>query len=638
MSARPALLKKLAASSNFAVERAVELALPGAAPREQAELAEVLLERNQRAGWVAMIRSFHLLAEPIRQKILQRPRDLFGPLADTMQDAEGHARENVISIVKQCTDVRLAYLLAEALMDARAEVRSLAGNSLLEIVRRHWQLTRTNAASDMPPDAEQGQQVRRALEVALRQFKTHRQPNVILAALLIERQQDATLWAYFHDPYDDRTRAATIILRAPADPALATSLLLALGSGLKPAATAGLSAVESPEVAAAIAENSFRLLDPALREPAHFVTHLKILATLRKDPPWNIGNWPHWLRLIEAVGMQPADKLAWLTRFLESAPDLPQAVGWKMMTARALAQTDLPDAAVPLGKLSGDADERVARFAARYLVRTHRADWRQRAADVLPKSPHNSVRRLGSQLRPTGREPDATPGKTHAARGFERAWNEYEKMPPAVQHTTARTVAADAAFNEQLRAKLQGPFADAAQALKMLASLPDLGPYRNQIIALCGNSEPRIAAMAVKLVGRLGDPKLKDLLEAAAHHADARVRANAVESMEELHIADRSQRVLAMLNSRHSRERANAIKAIGSFDFNTAKECLARMLTDPSPLHRMSALWVVGQLNLIEIMRQVSNIARRDPNLRVRGRAAEMMETLGGTVARASRP
>jgi hypothetical protein len=101
-----------------------------------------------------------------------------------------------------------------------------------------------------------------------------------------------------------------------------------------------------------------------------------------------------------------------------------------------------------------------------------------------------------------------------------------------------------------------------------------------------------------------------------------------------LHIADNSQRVLAMLNSRHSRERANAIKAIGSFDFNTAKECLSRMLPDSSPLHRMSALWVVGQLNLIEVLRQVSNISRRDPNLRVRSRAAEMIETLGGTVSR----
>jgi HEAT repeat protein len=102
--------------------------------------------------------------------------------------------------------------------------------------------------------------------------------------------------------------------------------------------------------------------------------------------------------------------------------------------------------------------------------------------------------------------------------------------------------------------------------------------------------------------------------------------------MEELHVADRSQQVLTMLNSRHNRERANAIKAIGQFNFATARECLLRMLADANPLHRVSALWVVGQLDLLEIMRQVSAIARRDPNLRVRKRAADMLETLSGNV------
>jgi HEAT repeat protein len=137
----------------------------------------------------------------------------------------------------------------------------------------------------------------------------------------------------------------------------------------------------------------------------------------------------------------------------------------------------------------------------------------------------------------------------------------------------------------------------------------------------------------VRLVGRLEDPRLKDLLEAAAQHTDARVRANAVESMEDLHLADRSQQVLAMLNSRHSRERANAIRSLGKCNFATARECLQRMLADPNPLHRMSALWVVAQLNMLETMRQVSHIARRDPNHRVRKQAAEMLETLSGSIA-----
>src|SRR5262249_49579964 len=141
MSARPAILKKLIESRNTSAERAVEIALAAASPKEQTELADVLVQRNRRAGWVNLIRTFHTLDNAIRQKLLSRPRDLFGPLAETIQDSDGPTRENVITIVQRCADVRLVYLLAEALMDSRPEVRTLAGNSLLEAVRRHWHST-----------------------------------------------------------------------------------------------------------------------------------------------------------------------------------------------------------------------------------------------------------------------------------------------------------------------------------------------------------------------------------------------------------------------------------------------------------------------------------------------------------------
>jgi hypothetical protein len=632
MSIRADILKTLVASPNAAAERAVEAALQVSTGAEQAELADVLLERNRRAGWVALIRAFDKLDPFTQEKLLTRPRDLFGPLAETLHDAQGLARENVIAIVQRCTDVRLVYLLAEALMDSRPEVRTIAGNSLLEAVRRHWKAAHAGPDA-LPPAPEDYEQLRKAVDIALRHYKTHRQNSALLAALIHERRQDADIWLLFQDPYDDRTRAATILMRAPGEPALAVAVLLALGSSLKPAAIAGLAGVESPLLASAIAAESYRLLDPALREPAQGVTHLKMLPALRKELPWNLSNWLSWLRLIEGVGLQPAERLTWLTRLVQSAPRGPESCAWKICAARAIAETGLADAASPLATLAADPDARVARCAGRLLLHRRHADWRERAAAILPMSPHASVRRLLENTRIVRNDPPGAPARTPAARGFERAWTNYQNMPPAVQHATARTLATDPALDEQLRIKFLGNVEEVAQALRMISALVNLAPYRNQIISLCGHFDPRIAAIAVRLVGRLEDPQLKDLLEAAAHHVDARVRASAVESMEELHIADRSQQVLAMLNSRHSRERANAVKALGRFNFATARECLERMLTDPNPLHRMSALWVVERLNIVETMRRVSGMARRDPNLRVRKRAGEMLETLSGAFA-----
>ena len=287
------------------------------------------------------------------------------------------------------------------------------------------------------------------------------------------------------------------------------------------------------------------------------------------------------------------------------------------------------------------------RSACRYLLSAGRhTEWRGLAAGTT--SPHLSVRRMAGMVHVSGSGRTGvatvaervtavvgTAGSGGAADpGFgPRLGQNIPEMPAAVQHSTARAAAAtDPLFLEQMKVKLaSGATLEVAQGLKMIGVLPNLAAYRAQIIRLCGHADVRVAAAAVKLVGRLEDPRLKDLLEFAAQHADPRACGRTLlRSMAALHIADRSQQVLTMLESRHNRERANAIKAISEFDFVTARECLQRMLTDQNPLHRISALWVVQQLHLPGLFRQVSSLARRDPNVRVRKRAAEMVETLTG--------
>ena len=616
MSQRQAIMEQLIRSKNQAVERTIELVFAHGTLDEQRELAEVLLKRNNRAGWVALIRSFDRLDDSIKAWLVERPKDLFGPLSESMQNSTGPARENVIRIVRHCAEVRLVYLLAESLMDSRTDVRELAGKSLLEAVHRYHAQRLERMTGEIEHDPEEVVQLRRAIDFSLRQYRTHRQASAVNAALIFERQQDSQTWAYFQDTYDDLTRCATTILRAPKDPALAAATLLALGSPLKPAAMAGVSGAEEPELCQALASESYRLIDPVLREVAAGIPHLKMMASTKREAAWNGANWTAWLRMIDCVGLPATQRLVWLQKMLEQACAEPEMTAWRLAIMRSLAETGLPEAFKTILPLGTDPDERVARCAARYLLSRRQANWREHAA-VLLKSPHLSVRRMVS-MDSTGNE------------DFGKLWHEYPKLPPAVQYSAAReTSANDEQFITQLKAKLaSAQVADVAQGLKMAGGLLDVSAYRGQLIALCGHAAPRISSLAVKLIGRLDDPKLRDLLEAAAHHADPRVRANAVESMESLHIADRSQEVLKMINSRHNRERANAIKAISQFDFSTARECLAKMLGDSNPLHRISALWVVNELNLLEIVRQTNSMARRDPNARVRKRASEMLDSI----------
>lgn len=625
-----AILQQLAASNNSAVERTIEATLPHAPAEEQGQLAEVLLSRSRRGGWVALIRTFDRLDGALQDRLVARPREIYGPLSEAMQDSTGPGRSNVIRIVRRCADNRMIYLLAQALMDGRGDVREQAGEALLESVRRYRRGLGDGEAPESARVREDTVQLRRALEFGLRQFRTHRQPAAVIATLICERQHETQTWAYFHDANEGLTRAATAILRQLAEPALAGATLLALGSALKPAAMAGLSGAENPAICAALAGESYRLVDPILREGAMAIGHVKMLGSPDGPVRWTKATWPAWLRLIENVGIPAVLRQAWLMRMLEDADNVSDA-GWKLSVMRPLAELGLAEAGAVLARLAADPDVRVARSAARHLLTRRHPEWRVHAGALL-SSPHVAVRTLVSMSKAGGVAGGAG-GET-----FGGLWHDYRKLPPAVQFTAARTVSTTTEqFPEQLRLKLtSAAVAAVAQGLRMLSSLTSLVDYRGQIIALCGHKDSRIAAIAVKLIGRLADPRLRDLLEAAAHHEDARVRANAVESMESLDIADRSQQVITLLNSRHSRERANAIKAMSQFNFSTARECLARMLADPNPVHRVSALWVVEQLQFLEIIRQVHFVARRDPNVRIRRRAGELLANITNSVSAAS--
>ena len=75
-------------------------------------------------------------------------------------------------------------------------------------------------------------------------------------------------------------------------------------------------------------------------------------------------------------------------------------------------------------------------------------------------------------------------GNSFLAKSFNKAWSEYQKMPPAVQHNTARTVATDPAFADQLRKKLaSGSPQEIGQGLKMLVALPSVAAFRKELIA-----------------------------------------------------------------------------------------------------------------------------------------------------------
>ncbi len=616
MTVRADILERISKTRNGAAETVLAQALALATVQEQRPIVDILIQRGQRGGWIALIRYFDRLSDEDRARILAQPRELFGPLAEVMGDATGNGRENAIRIMRESADPKLVTLLTDALTDPRPEVRELAGQTLLDAVRRFRTGGWENWATDLP-------EIQRAVEVALRGFKAHRQQSALMAAFIFERQLDSPMWTIFNDQYAEATKAGNIILRQLADPSLASGAFLALGSALKVAALTGIAGCDQPAVIEALLREAYRLTDPKLRAAVEGIANFKLFAEGRREVRWEKDNPLGWLRLIEGLNLAEHIRLGLIKRMLDTLGD-GAGVVVKIMALRILGQIQVPEVLPVLTAMTHDTDVRIARTATRYIVKRRQSDWRAYAPEIL-KSRHDAVRRLAGTV---SSGPVTTSGQ------FDALWHGYHKLPPALQHNTTRTAATnDVQFDGQLRAKLAGTVADITQGLRMIASLKNIAPYRERIIALCAHADNRVVSAAIKLIGRMEDPRLRDLLEAATQHSDTRVRANAIEAMETLKVAHTSKQVLAMITSRHNRERANAIKALGKFDIAMAQDCLLKMLADPNPLHRISALWVVSQLDMLEVIRYVGVMARKDNNMKVRNRAEELLQTLHAVTA-----
>ena len=168
--------------------------------------------------------------------------------------------------------------------------------------------------------------------------------------------------------------------------------------------------------------------------------------------------------------------------------------------------------------------------------------------------------------------------------------------------------------------------------LKALGELEDSSPG-DEILKLFSHENPEIVALAVETLGKIGDPSnlgaimnfykndlhpriracivtavgkialpdddVLDFISQALVDTDSRVRANAVEALENLDIADTAKLLLPMLEDEDNRVRANVIKALWNKDdqsklLNTLKE----MAQNENPWMKASSIFVLDKVRV----------------------------------------
>ena len=262
-----------------------------------------------------------------------------------------------------------------------------------------------------------------------------------------------------------------------------------------------------------------------------------------------------------------------------------------------------------LARLAEDADERVARMAARALSRrasaTAEATLLRRAATASEGLRQVIDRRVGG-------------------RSFDALWTRFDRLPAETRGAAGRSLlkllpAARGRLRQHL---LAGPAADRIRGLWVAGEVGAVVDLREAIYACCGHADAKVRSKATLCLGEIvktvSDERAERQLERALEDGDARVRANAVEVLELTGRRD----VLPLLRARgrlgRNRERANALKATHAMGLGEVEPPLFDMLRDGRDPHRLSAVWAVEQTGQWRLLDEVVRLARADANARVR--------------------
>lgn len=304
---------------------------------------------------------------------------------------------------------------------------------------------------------------------------------------------------------------------------------------------------------------------------------------------------------------------------------------------------------------------------------------RSRVAGLLSRSPHEHVRRLAAQ-----ESPRETPWIASSPASRASAWRLAVRERDGLLTQIRRRVKGTASDETPATGSGANVAMEVENRLAAIQVARRLGLARVIAMDLAalleparGGStiDPRLAATAAAALGDVDDAVSRDALRRALSHADARVRANAVEAIgvQRLAVEDATTgrdrdygSLIELKGDPHHRVRANAIRALLQLPPACPKErkaarrangvlegkprvyepvavdALAAMLGDERPAHRLAGVWLAGRVLAggqgrlgtawNGLSARLTEIGGQDADDRVRARAAGVCERVSATL------
>lgn len=561
----------------------------------------------------AIVRAWSRLARPTRTRaasaLADRTERIVVELATETDPADQAAAAAAAADI--CTPATLASVerLLTGPAEPEPETAEVAAHTLLVVAHRARSLDAPTAAA---LDASLARIARRSADGGER-----RALRAVLAGLSRPGQDLKALLA-------EQDHPAHLLLRGAIRrwTELAARRLALIWLGFEATAPAALDllcwARTSEEWSSAIAAGHL-LLDPARRRrlartgrAEELLPPSELAARLDARANRAVCYW------LDALPIRPSVRAERLAGVAQTAEPVS-----RFAAAKRLAEAERPDATVHRANqpLTRDADPRVARTAALSLLERGTLTSPEDARHVA-ESPHESVRALGrealAEVDPLGEAPQPPWADLFTM----RRW--LSRDPEGCVADVRRRIARDSATQRLAAIR-------AAERLG-LAERVEL-----ELLTAATDAHPKVAASAIKLLGRVPSGSAESAVLAALGHSDARVRANALEAMARRRPDD--DRLRQRCEDDHPRSRANAIRGRLVFaDQRSAETDLSGMLADPRPSHRVSALWVAERLRRPAWSHQVADLAQRDPEQAVRSRARRCARSLLATMRQDSAP
>ncbi len=607
----------LRAKPDPCIDLAFAQALPTADPESLGPMAQVLLDRRQTQGCLALIEQYHRLPEQTRQAVLLEAPELTRALRQAMSNHKGTGPANALHIIHQSASVRLAYLIPDLLRHGQDELKDEAANCLLEMAER----TQDTGSESAPAGhmAVETAFVTSAVRDALRYFAQHQRKEVLLAMFNLPLPAISELLRSLAEMGDDWTRPTGVMLTRSDTPAVRRALLAALAfESLQPFALDGIGlAVETGPLTEALSRWHLLKLNP-IRNAIAKIKHTErfvpgMSAFVKLDRPGDTLGLVAWL---DALPIEPHN----MTRRLGQLSKAPDPATRLLALRRLIAIADQVDDATQanhaIAGYCSDSEPGIVRVAVTHLIRRGYSDITRVLAQLI-NSPDVRVQQI------------ATKRLTPVA--FSKLWESWPRLDSEHRLAAGRAlIKIDPTFHAALHDKLclPDPLAK-TRALSIITELNQGLLLQDLILRLSRDDDPRVVASAIKALGAADPQRVLPTIEAALEHEDERIRANAVEALAQLDTGKHAERLVSLTEEQEpNRARANAIQALMQMNAGQALQALSHMLSDPRAEHRASALWLVEAMGIAEVARDVAEMSITESDPTIRERAGRVVQNL----------